>query len=134
MSLRGGAVFAPTWQSLVLGTTRSPPLSLRGVPRHGDAISVPKVYWGSQKERLPRPLTGPRNDGPKRTIHRETSLRGVPQARRSNLWYPRCIWKRKKRDYHGATKQPIAMTKPLGPQITTPAAAGSQCQKGKASQ
>ncbi len=41
---------------------------------------------GTPKERLLRPLTGPRNDR-----GGGSSLRGVPKARRGNLWYRKTV-------------------------------------------
>ena len=62
-SLRGGAHFAPTRQSLVVGNHTTPPSviarSARGTTKQS---LVPKVYWGAQKRDCHGSQNEPRND------------------------------------------------------------------------
>jgi len=51
------------------------------------AISGIQGVLGSAKERLPRPFQGLAMTVPRRARLPHPSLRGVPKARRGNLWY-----------------------------------------------
>ncbi len=89
-SLRGGALFAPTWQSPVLKGYSSPPsvIARRDGFCPDEAISGTKSVLGPQKRDCFGSQNEPRNDDPKRAAFPPTVIARSPHfGRRGNLRY-----------------------------------------------